>query len=56
MLEYFSGKGNVNMEFRKSGMHQVGSFEINDSPSMDFLSAGGFAKLGCNTAASRFWG
>lgn len=47
MLEYFSGKGNVSNEFRRSNQHQVGSFEIEDSPSMDFLSPGGFAYHGC---------
>lgn len=43
MLEFFSGEGNVNNAFRATNMYQVGSFEIQDSPSMDFLSPGGFA-------------
>lgn len=46
MLEFFAGKGNVCNEFRKTSQHQVGSFEINDCKSMDFLSEGGFAQLG----------
>ena len=48
MLEYFSGKGNVSNAFRQTGLHQVGSYEIRDSPSMDFLSTSGFLHLGCN--------
>ena len=46
MLEYFSGKGHVSTMFRQSKQHRVGSFELRDHPSMNFLSDGGFARLG----------
>lgn len=45
MLEYFSGAGNVSKIFREKGGHQVGTFELRDSPSMDMMSAAGFAPL-----------
>ena len=46
MLEYFAGKGNVSEMFRQSGEHRVGSYELDYSSSMNFLSVGGFSNLG----------
>lgn len=44
MVEYFSGKGNVSRMFRDSG-HGVGTFELEDSYSMDINMSAGFAFL-----------
>ncbi|CAL1158007.1 unnamed protein product [Cladocopium goreaui] len=42
MVEYFAGKAHVSNVFNNSPGHRVASYEINDSRSMDFLSAPGF--------------
>ena len=45
MVEYFAGKAHVSNVFNNSPGHRVASYEINDSRSMDFLSAPGFVFL-----------
>ena len=54
MVEYFAGKAHVSNVFNNSSGHRVfnnspghrvASYEINDSRSMDFLSAPGFVFL-----------
>ena len=45
MVEYFAGAGKTSAAFRESMEHQAASFEINDSPSMDFMSSSGYAFL-----------
>ena len=45
MVEYFAGKKHVSGVFRDDPSHRVASFELKDSPSMDFLSCGGFMYL-----------
>ena len=49
MVEFFSGKANVAGCFRNDPKHKVATFEKEDSPSMDFLSQGGFALLSSTT-------
>ena len=58
MLEYFSGAGKVSQVFRETGRHQVGTFELRDSRSMDMMSPAGLAHLvkllkGCKTPLPR---
>lgn len=46
MLEYFAGAGEVTKCFREDPKHRVASFELDDSPAMDFMSASGFGLSG----------
>lgn len=45
MVEYFSGKGNVSNMFKNDSHHNVASFELKNSKSMDMNSSAGFTSL-----------
>lgn len=45
MVEYFSGRGNVNKTFRQDPGHRAASFELLDSPAMNICTAPGLAPL-----------